>query len=163
MAGGDDGAGYSRAFQNFVRSDDDVVGLLAYALFKRGVLEEAERGRRSLGRDRDPPPTVVEAYRQAAEQRVSAVVAAALEDARPELQQSAYLDAVARSSSELREHVTARTDVKSALAVNMVAWIITLALTALIVWTIGQPDPVSTLLGRAPAPPAASTERPSLP
>lgn len=142
-------AAYSRAFGNFVQSDDDVVGLMAYALFKRGVREEAQRGRVSLGGDRDPPPTVVEAYRQAAEQRLAGVIQAAIDEARPELQSSAFMDAVEKSTADISNHITTRTDFKSALFMNLIAWFVTLGLTALIIWLLGKPDIVTAALNHS--------------
>lgn len=154
---------YSKAFQNLVGNDQDTVGLLAYALFKQAIREDAERGLRGGG-DRDPSPTVVEAYRQSAERRLEELIRVSLEEATPAIQRSAMLDALGATEASIKGHVSARTGFVSALFTNVLAWIITLAATVLILSVAGRPDPGQTLsdaakaLGRpAPKTPAADS------
>lgn len=136
---------YSRAFDNFVQSDDDVVGLLAYALYKRSVREEAEQGRRSSGDTRNPPPTVVSTYRQAAERELTEVVNASIEAAKPEIQRSATLDSIDKARSDLAEHITSRTSFGQALLANIIAWGFTLFVAALILYLARGPSPEEVL------------------
>jgi hypothetical protein len=161
QSGSAEPTGFSRAFANMVQSDDDLVGLLAYALYKRGIREEAERGGAPNGGNRNPPPTVVEAYRNAAEQKLAVAIEAAVEEARPGLQSSAFTDAVEKTRSDLRDHITERTDFKSALTVNIIAWIVTLAATALIIWLVGKPDLPTALLEKPPTAQQGSLPAPS--
>lgn len=140
---------YSRAFDNIVKDEDDVVGLLAYALFKRAIREEAQNGQHSNGDTRNPSRTVVETYRQAAERTLSEVINASLEAARPELQSSAALDAIDAAKSNLREHITIRTGFLQAIITNIVAWALTLVLTVLILLAFNRPDPVQTIRNAA--------------
>jgi hypothetical protein len=77
---------YSRAFDNIVQDEDDVVGLLAYALYKRAIREEAQDGRRSPGDTRNPPRTVVETYRSAAQMMLGDVIQNSLEEAQRDCQ-----------------------------------------------------------------------------
>jgi hypothetical protein len=136
---------YSRAFDNIVQDDDDVVGLLAYALYKRAIREEAQQGQKSNGDSRNPSRTVVETYRQAAERTLASVIDASMEAAKPELQVSAALDAIESSRLDLREHVTQRTSFIPALITNVVAWAFTLLITVLILLAFNRPDPAQTL------------------
>lgn len=131
---------YSRAFDNIVQDEDDVVGLLAYALYKRAIREEAQSGQRSNGDTRNPSRTVVQTYRQAAERTLSEVIENALQAARPELQASAALDAIETSRAGLSEHITRRTGIGQAILVNIVAWALTLVLTVLILFLASRPD-----------------------
>ena len=85
--------GYSRAFDNIVQSPDDTVGLLAYALFKQGVRESAAIGRKDETAQRNPPPTVVRVYRDAAQRILEEFASNAIAEATPEVQQSAILSA----------------------------------------------------------------------
>jgi hypothetical protein len=136
---------YSRAFDNIVQDEDDVVGLLAYALYKRAIREDAQTGQHSSGDTRNPSRTVVETYRQAAERTLSEVIGAALDGARPELQSSAALDAIESARATLSEHVTRRTGFSHAIITNVLAWALTLVLTVLILLAFNRPSPVETL------------------
>jgi hypothetical protein len=140
---------YSRAFDNIVQDEDDIVGLLAYALYKRAIREEAQTGRHSNGDTRNPSRTVVETYRQAAERTLSEVINSSLEAARPELQASAALDAVEAARANLSEHISRRTGFGQAISTNIVAWALTLVITVLILLAFNRPDPVQTLKGAA--------------
>jgi hypothetical protein len=122
---------YSRAFKNIVQDENDVVGLLAYALYKRAIREEHEQGNCSAGDTRNPSRTVVETYRQAAERTLEGVINGSLEAARPELLYAAA-DAIETARLDLRNHVTSRTGFGQAMLVNIIAWGFTLFITVVI-------------------------------
>jgi len=136
---------YSRAFDNIVQDEDDVVGLLAYALYKRSIREDAQQGQRSNGDTRNPSRTVVETYRQAAERTLSVVISGSLEAARPELQISAASDAIETAEVKIISHVSRRTSFGQALLTNIVAWGFTLFLTVMILMVARGPDPEETI------------------
>lgn len=140
---------YSRAFDNIVQDEEDVVGLLAYALYKRAIREEAQTGSHTNGDTRNPSRTVVETYRQAAERTISVVINESLEAARPELQASASLDAIESARANLSEHMTRRTGFGQAIFTNIIAWALTLVLTVLILLAFNRPDPVKSLTDAA--------------
>lgn len=140
---------FSRAFDNIVQDEDDVVGLLAYALYKRAIREDAQTGNRTNGDGRNPSKTVVQTYRQAAERTLSEVISSSLEAARPELQASAALDAIESSRANLSEHISRRTGFAQAIFTNVIAWALTLVLTVLILLAFSRPDPVQTLTSAA--------------
>ncbi|MGK2910326.1 MAG: hypothetical protein ACSLE1_11100 [Sphingobium sp.] len=134
---------YSRAFENFVASDgddEDVVGLVAYALFKQAVREEAAAGTAHAGDTRNPPATTVKTYRAAAEQILTEVIGRAIDEATPEIQQSAVLAAIDNATVKIEAHVTQRTGFGSALLTNIIAWIITLAIASLILILATRPS-----------------------
>lgn len=139
---------YNKAFDNIVQDDGDVVGLLAYALYKRTIREDTEQGQRMPGDTRSPPRTVVETYRQVAERVISGVIDASLEAAKPELhelQMSAALDAIETVRLDVREHVTNRTGFMPAIVTNVLAWAFSLLITVLILFAFNRPDPAQTL------------------
>ena len=140
---------YSKAFDNFVQDDSDIVGLLAYALFKRAIREEAEQGKRSAGNTRNPSKTVVSTYRQAAERELGQVVSASIEEAKPEIQGSAALSAIEGARSDIMQHVSNRTGFGQALLVNIVAWGFTLFLTVVIVYLATKPEPQRAIMDKA--------------
>lgn len=149
MPGGDGSARYSLAFERLVEDDNDTVGLLAYALFKRAIREEAQRGEIVAGHRRDPSPTVIKTYRQFAESIIAEAVERSLTDNLAELQQSAAIDAIGAAASDLKAHIDARTDFRSALLTSVIAWIVTLAITVLLVWLLGAPDPARLIADSA--------------
>lgn len=140
---------YSKAFDNFVQGDDDIVGLLAYALFKRAIREEAEQGKRSSGNTRNPSKTVVTTNRQAAERELSEVISASIEAAKPEIQGSAALSAIENARGDIIVHVSNRTGFVHALLTNVLAWAFTLLITVLILLALNRPDPAQSIQERA--------------
>jgi hypothetical protein len=131
---------HSRAFQNIVQGDDDVIGLIAYGLYKRAIREDAALGNRVPGDRRNPSLTTVNVHRSAAEQLLVGVIERAIEQATPDIEHSALRTALSTTSTEIKQHVTARTVFGPALLTNFLAWIVTLAATVLIVWLATKPD-----------------------
>jgi hypothetical protein len=134
---------YSRAFENLVRpsgDEEDVVGLVAYALFKKSIREDSRAGIATTGDKRNPSETTVKTYRAAAEQLLTEVVGRAIDEATPEIQQSTVLAAVEAAESKLEAHITKRTDFFTALIANVSAWGITLAIAAMILFLAARPN-----------------------
>ncbi|MEI9851378.1 MAG: hypothetical protein WDN24_11720 [Sphingomonas sp.] len=144
---------YSRAFENIVESasgDDDVVGLVAYGLYKQAIREEVIKGGIPPTRaQRNPSRTTVMTYRGAAEQLLTQIVQRAIEETTPEIQRSAVLTALEATKSEIKSHVTTRTDFGSALLANFVAWIITLAIASFIIFLAGRPAVEQSIVNAA--------------
>ena len=138
---------YSRAFENIVLGSEDIVGLLAYALYKEAVREEARQGGTVDGTTRNPPPATVNAFRMAAEQRLTEVVKRGIEEATPDIQQNAFTAAVAGLESELKSHVTQRTSFGTALFTNIIAWLTTLAIAAIIIFLLNRPSAEQSVAG----------------
>jgi hypothetical protein len=139
---------YSRAFENFVSAEggeQDVVGLVAYALFKQAIREEAVSGTLVGGDARNPSATTVRTYRAAAEQLLTGVVDRALDEATPDLQQSAVLAAIEGATGQIKSHVTDRTGFGSALLTNLLAWVLTLAIAALVLILAARPSVEQTV------------------
>jgi len=147
-------SGHSRAFENLVTNGEgDIVGLLAYALFKQSIREAAIAGNLSPAIQRNPSHTAVKVHRDAAEQMLSALVDTALEAARPELAESALRKAVEDSrntilttAAEINAHTDQRTQFWTAVLAGGVSWVVSLILTIIIIWLSGKGDAVSALL-----------------
>lgn len=139
---------YSQAFERIVQGDDDIVGLIAYALYKRSIREDAMAGRTGSAR-RTVPDTMVSVHRNAAEVVLRRLVENAIEDATPEIEEQAVAAALGDTETRIKSHVSHRTSFGSALGVNMVAWVITLAVTFFIIWLIGRPDVPTTVANAA--------------
>ena len=84
-------------------------------------------------------------YRAAAEQLLTDVVGRAIDEATPEIQRSAILTAVEGASAHIEAHITDRTSFGSALLTNLIAWILTLAIAALILFLAARPGVEQTL------------------
>jgi hypothetical protein len=160
------GATYSRAFENFVSEngeEEDVVGLVAYALFKKAVREEVASGASRQSDKRNPSETTVRTYRAAAEQLITNVVGLAIEEATPEIQNSAVLAAIENSQVKLETHVTKRTGFASALIANVAAWAITLAIAAIILFLAARPSVEQAIVEAAKTPSASQVATPKGP
>ncbi len=131
---------YSRAFDNIVQRPNDTVGLLAYALFKQGVREEAAAGRRVDGGSRNPPETAVRVYRDAARRILEEFASNAIAEATPEGSHSSILAAVMSVEAGVKSHIDQKTNWKNAIGMNLIAWVITIAVTALILVLYALPS-----------------------
>lgn len=163
---------YSLAYERFVQADNDTVGLLAYALFKSAVRQEAMAGADVGAAPRAPVAAMIEVYRQAAEQRVSQVIADAIAQATPDIQASATVEAVnaareaaiAASNSvegNLKSHIDEKTSFKQAMLTSFAGWLLTLGVTAIIIFLAGRPsveDRVRRALTSDPAPVATAKQ-----
>ena len=88
-------------------------------------------------------------YRAAAEQLLTNVVDRALDAATPDIQQSAVLNAVEGAVGQIKGHVTDRTGFGSALLTNLIAWVLTLAIAALVLIVAARPSVEQTVAGAA--------------
>lgn len=136
---------YSKAFESLVEGDDDLVGLLAYALYKKNI-REAMAGGQSVHRagDRSPTATEIIAYRGAAERHLQVFASSAIEQAKPELVGSALRTAIDTASHDLRSVIEARTSIRSAVLASVVGWLLSIAITVLVV--AGAPSWVGRLV-----------------
>jgi uncharacterized membrane protein len=153
------GPEYSRAFETLVEDPNDLVGLLAYALYKQTIREAVCVGRPVLPPShRFPATTERAAYRGDAERRLQSFAAAATDEATPDIIARGVGLAVEAAKIELIQTVYRRTHFLSAIGVNLAAWVITLAITVLLLVTVYLPSWQSNLVDRikaAQAPPPA--------
>ena len=132
---------YSRAFDTLVEDPDDLVGLLAYALYKQTVRESVASGRTPLPpAQRHPAPTERAAYRGDAERRLQNFAAAATEEATPEIIARGVGIAIDAARIELTDTINRRTSFWTAIGINLAAWIITLAITVLLLLAVYLPN-----------------------
>ncbi len=142
---------HSRAFDRLIDGPDDIVGLLAYALFKQSVREAAINGNSIDTKSRDLPEATVIAFRSSAEKIIEQVVGDAITTATPEIQNAATvsrIDAVhsdliaviGRERTMIETHVTNRTGFIAAFATNVLAWVVSLIIAFLILYLANQPS-----------------------
>ncbi|NYZ12717.1 hypothetical protein HL658_09150 [Azospirillum sp. RWY-5-1] len=138
---------YSRAFENMVQGPDDTAGLLAYALFKQAVREDAMNGTGSVANPRNPSVTTVKVFRDAAEQMLAEVATRAITAAKPDLQRSSIANAITALRDNLQtvqanitNHVTNQTRYRHAIITGVIAWLITIIITAAVLYNFALPN-----------------------
>ncbi len=139
---------YSRAFEQIVRSSDDLIGLVGYALYKKVV-----RGRIVEGRGATPPQSrnltagEVELYRNEAASFLKVFADATLEAAEPSIIQTMLLREIRKSTGFWSPGVV----------VGIVAWPASIAVTICATYVL--PDVAHDVVAHLqPKPPASSSE-----
>jgi hypothetical protein len=91
---------------------------------------------------------------------LTGIVANAIDEATPDIQQSAVLAAIEGATDHIKAHVTDRTGFGSALLTNIIAWVLTLAIATLVLLLAARPSVEQTVVKAAERvrPPAVSTE-----
>jgi len=136
--------GYSTAFEQIIdidNIDDDVVGHLAYAYYKRDKRELALRG------DLDPTvlarhhlmltPRLIQQYRDNALLRLESYAEAVLDRSRPQIEEETRVTAIEASEARILSRIRAATAWWQNIVWNVVAWLITLAITVLVLASTG--------------------------
>ena len=142
------GGEYSKAFANFVEASDDVEGLLAYALYKRTINERRSLGLPDDSGKRDPRKQEIEIYRTQAARYLETFGATVIEAERADI----IAQGIQESTLELGRRLESLSrEIKSAtgfwwpgVVVGVVAWLISIALTILVVFA--APDWVTALV-----------------
>lgn len=148
------GQAYSRAFECFTKNDPrDVEGLLAYALYKNAIREKKANGQDVPPATRTPVPSEVQTYRSQAQLLLRDFGLAAIQDAERDWQEyrsKAEILAVKTSIESLSiripesaksvidslgNQIKASTNFRSAVIANLVAWLASLGITALVILT----------------------------
>jgi hypothetical protein len=141
---------YSQAFETFVKpeaeDEDDVIGLLAYALYKQAIREDAIAGNAMPGERRTPSDTTVQAYRGAARQLLTGVIDQAIADSTAAIQESALRDSVHAAEANIKAHLDTRTNWKAAVGTNLIAWLISLAIVFLVLVLFRAPEVTDLLV-----------------
>ena len=142
---------YSRAFEALVEEGDeqDIVGLLAYSLFKASIRERTRSGQ-EVPRDlRDPTKSEREAYRGRAERILEKYGQGTIAEATPDILESARTGAKAdilREIEQVRATVIDRTSAVPAIGYGILAWFISIIITLVI--TFAAPGWVTNLVNR---------------
>ncbi len=139
---------YSRAFELLVQDDDDLTGLLAYALYKQSIREASAQGKAvHPSRDRSLTSTEVRAWREVADGMLSAFASSIIDQSRSGIVETAVRDDIRNLKSSLSLELQRSTSWKTAVVVNLVAWLLSIAITILVVMA-GVPSWVTSLIGK---------------
>jgi hypothetical protein len=111
---------YSRAYEQIVRSGDDLVGLVGYALYKKTVRSRIVEGRGSTpAQSRNLTEGEVELYRNRADSYLKRFADTSLREAEPTMIQTMLLQEVRKSTGFWYPGVV----------VGIVAWLVSIAIT----------------------------------
>lgn len=120
---------YSRAFETLVREPEDIVGLLAYSLFKASIRERVRGGQEVPRHLRNPTAAETDAYRGQAERILERYAEGVIAEAEP------GITAAARGTAkdEIIAEVRNRTRAWPAIGYGVVAWFISIVITVVVV------------------------------
>jgi hypothetical protein len=121
---------YSKAFETLIRQPEDIVGLLAYGFFKTSIRERVRAGQHVPLALRNPTKSETEAFRGQAERILERYAAQAIADAEPGIVAAAHSSAKNEVIAEIRQ----RTGIRASVVTGVVVWIVTIALTVLVVF-----------------------------
>ena len=137
---------HSKAFERFVQDHDDLAGLIAYAFYKQAIREALSQGGTvHRSQDRAPTPTEVDAYRNAAESKLTAFAESMIEQSKADIADTAARADIKALKSDLTTTIKQATTWRTAIATNLVAWLLSIAITVLILLS-GAPSWISTLI-----------------
>lgn len=150
---------HSKAFERLVEEPDDIVGLLAYALYKRTLNERKAAGHGvMLAKDRAPQAHEISLYRDQAENYLRAFAQTAIEGEKASLWVetvktfSDHVDfGIEAARRRIESTVRRGTSVWLGVTVGIVAWLISLAISILIYAMI--PEWLRNVASHVPPPP----------
>ena len=144
----DNPSSYSRAYENMVtQGPDDIVGLLAYALFKQNIAEDAGQGIKGEGHRRNPTKVTVALFRSAAEAKLNEFAAKSIDEAKSEIQASAYKSSLEEGMESLSREIVRNAGTGRAILTNLIAWLVTLAITVLVALSLSTDVQESLIKG----------------
>lgn len=133
--------GYSRAFEAFVQGDDDLLGLLAYALYKKAIQEARVTGK-SVPEPghRDPSEAEKRAYKSLAKDMLDVFGESAQNSARDSILDGGLRSDLNALRTEIFAHIDQKTSWTSAFIINLAAWVASIGLTVLLAVAVAAPS-----------------------
>lgn len=137
----------STAFERLVRDPagqdgDDVVGLLAYAYYERDKRDLAASDELSDEQLREHhrilTPGLVEQYRENALRRLESYARTVVASVEPEIRESTRTDALVAAKNDIIAQIRASTSWRLTISLNVLAWLISLAITFLVAVGFGK-------------------------
>lgn len=139
--------GASRTFEKLVAGEDDLVGLIAYSLYKRAKQEWSVDSRSQEEADKYCEIATgahVANLRTSAETKLNDFAQGIYDQYESELRQELTREISSGLKqellAELRGHITDRTRFLSSVAAGVVAWIVSLLITLLVAYSLLGPD-----------------------
>jgi len=127
--------GTSRSFAKLVKNKDDFTGLVAYSLYRMQKEEwarEKDRTDEEVARYPDYlTPSVVEHLRESADQNIGENLAYLIEIETPSIEESARSEHIEEVAARIKSHIDEKTNLKHTIAANVIAWLVTIGITAI--------------------------------
>jgi hypothetical protein len=144
----DAGSTHSQAFEKLVQSEDDITGLLAYALYKQAIREAARQGRVvHSSAQRSPVATEIAAFRGATDSKLSIFAASIVDQSRATIIDTAIRADIGAMEERLQTELRNATSWRNAIVINLLAWLLSIAITFLIA-VAGVPGWIIALLAK---------------
>jgi hypothetical protein len=125
---------YSVAFERFVQDDDDLIGLIAYALYKANIREAVISNQAvHTGSNRSPTSGDVAAYRGQAQTLLGEFAQSMIEQSKPQLIKAEFGSELESAKTEIVSAINGRTNFWYAILTNVVGWLISIAITLIVV------------------------------
>lgn len=125
---------HSTALEKIAGADpSDIVGLVAYSLYKLQVREEIIQGGRNRGALKNPSAYQVSFFRNTAEQMVAGFAANAIDEAKPEIQRSAIMDRLEATEVQIIQHVSNSTGMLRSVSISFLGWCVTVVIMLAVV------------------------------
>ena len=137
-------ANRSKAFESFVIEPDDPLGLLAYALYKRSIHERmANGGPATEPQHRNPQPHEIEVYTNQADTYLQAFKKSVIDSERASILKDGLggladqvIGTIEKSNEDIKHAIRAATGFWwPGVVVGVVAWIISIVLTIVVVYS----------------------------
>lgn len=132
---GDEVGDYSTIFQRLVMGEDDVVGLVAYGLYKHSKRDWIIRFREKRGRKPGQPDLVgyhdhfsdadMDRFRTQAEAKMLSFAEVIVEDRRNEFEQEVRSRELDGLRTRLETFISDRTSIWKSISSNFAAWVLT--------------------------------------
>lgn len=159
---------FNKIFQRLVRDPDDLVGLVAYGIYKQEKRDWIIRHRNEYSRRPSDDEVrsfnshysdmALERFRNEAESMMIDFAEVVVESRAPEIERQAVASginslkvAISEASDTIKNHVTKQTSPLWSVIWNIVAWVLTLVVTVAVAGTLLLPNIVDKLTVRLTA------------
>lgn len=138
---------YSKAFEVFAESDiaDELVGLVAYALYKKQIRERVQRGDVVASAQRNPTKSEQQIYISAAEDALDKFAVSIIDNARDQIVHENTQAEIYQVKMEVIESIETRTSLRTAIGANLVAWLISIGITVLLLVFLSSPNLIDVI------------------
>lgn len=135
---------YSKAFEKIAKlddlDDDDVIGLLAYAYYKKHKRELARSGLSAddLAKQHMYLTDIqIDQFRNSALHRLERYASQVVDKVRPSIEEKTRVERIDAAEREIINVVKSSSSPKMAIGVNLLAWLISLGISFLVLTTAG--------------------------
>jgi hypothetical protein len=140
---------YSKAFENLVREQDDLEGLLAYALYKQTLHERRQNGMPiSSSADRSLASSEISTFRSMARTSLKAFESIVIAREKDDIVKAGALSVTESIKRTINERTAVLPSIFIGIVVGIVAWVLSLGITIVVAaMAPGKAQAVAKILG----------------